>query len=105
MAKHTCYRVQPVGQELGQHRSETSNGELDRGVHVFGCLSALGGGVRGWCNPGWQPEVVAIECDLADLRDNGDYEGFVLVGNRGIIVERITFPTWEALLDWAKTVE
>lgn len=98
----TCYRVQPIGMELGSHRSETSNDEPDRGVHVFGSISELCGGVQGWMRQAWQPEIVVIECEQKALADNGDYEGFVLVGNKGMIVSRKAFADWAALIDWTR---
>lgn len=93
------YRVQPQGLDLGSHKSETSNGELDRGVHVFCSLEELQGAVNGWCQQDYTPEVVVIECDSKDVRENGDYEGSVLVGNRGEIVKRIPFPSWDEFAD------
>lgn len=102
MATTTCYRVQPTGMELGSHRSLTSNDNLDRGVHVFGTVSELGGGVLGWTEQDWRPEVVEVECDEKALLDNGDYEGYVLLGNRGTIVRRKSFENWDALTEWAK---
>jgi hypothetical protein len=100
--KTTCYRVQPAGLDLADHRSETSNDEPDRGVHVFGCLPELCSGVHGWCRQDWQPEVVEIECDRKALADNGDYEGMVLVGNRGKIVRRRAFADWDSLIEWSR---
>lgn len=102
MAKTTCYRVQPIGLELDDHRSQTSNDNADRGVHVFGSLSELCGGVQGWFAESWRPEIVEIECDSKSLTDNGDYEGYVLLDNRGKIVRRKSFATWSALICWAK---
>jgi len=102
MATTTCYRIQPAGCDLGSHRSTTSNDELDRGVHVFVTLAELCSGVAGWCRLRGKLEVVAIECDDADVADNGDYEGFVLVGNAGLIVQRRAFRGWTALQDWAR---
>lgn len=94
MITTTCYRVQPKGLDLGDHRSQTSNDNADRGCHVFGCLSELCGGVQGWCDTDWAPEIVEIECDEENLGDNGDYEGYVLVGNRGTITKRRAFGTF-----------
>lgn len=98
----TCYRIQPIGLEIKKHHSETSNGNQDRGVHVFGSLSELCGGVAGWMCQDWAPEIVQIQCESRSLADNGDYEGYVLVNNRGSIVNRKAFDSWDALLDWAK---
>lgn len=98
----TCYRVQPVGLELAAHRSQTSNDNSDRGVHVFGSISELCGGVRGWLKESWQPEIVEIECESQSLADNGDYEGYVLAGNKGAIVARKSFADWGALVEWAR---
>ena len=93
--KVKVYRVQPVGLELSSHRSETSIGELDRGVHVCHCVEELQGAVNGWCRQDYVPEVVVIECDERDVRENGDYEGSVLIGNRGRIVNRVSFASWD----------
>lgn len=101
MATTNCYRVQPAGMELGNHRSLTSNDNADRGVHVFGSVSELTGGVQGWGRVDWQPEVVEIECDTNRLADNGDYEGYVLLGNCGTIVNRRLFANWDSLIEWA----
>lgn len=98
----TCYRVQPKGKELADHRSETSNGEADRGCHVFGSVSEMCGGLLGWTKQTWKPEIVTIECDEKALADNGDYEGYVLIGNRGTIVARKSFASWGKLIEWAK---
>lgn len=100
--KTTCYRVQPIGMDLGDHRSQTSNDEADRGCHVFGSVSELSGGVLGWVKQSWKPEIVEIECDSKALADNGDYEGYVLVGNRGTIIRRKSFKNWAALVAWCK---
>lgn len=104
MAKTTCYRVQPIGMELADHRSQTSNDNADRGVHVFGSVSELTGGVQGWGHGAidWQPEIVEIECDMKSLADNGDCEGYVLVGNKGTIVSRRSFADWDALVEWTR---
>lgn len=104
MATETVYRVQPVGMELGDHRSETSNDDLDRGVHVFSNLDALWHGVYGWCSQDWAPEIVEIECDIRSLSENGDYEGLVLVGNRGRIVKRTAFGSWDEFADKAREI-
>lgn len=101
MPTQTCYRVQPIGLEIAGHRSETSNDELANGVHVFGCLQELCGGVRGWCSQQWAPEIIEITCDSRDLRDNGDFEGFLLRGSRGEITTRKSFADWDSLIEWA----
>jgi len=94
-----AYRVQPVGLDLADHRSLTSNDELDRGVHVCLSLEELAGAVNGWCRQGYTPEVITIGCDRQDIRDNGDYEGFVLVGNRGTIINRTEYRSWGEFAD------
>jgi hypothetical protein len=101
--KTTCYRVQPIGMELGSHRSQTSNDNADRGVHVFGSVSELTGGVQGWGHGTieWQPEIVEIECEMRSLADNGDCEGYVLLGNKGTIINRKQFADFASLLEWA----
>lgn len=98
----TCYRVQPIGMDLGDHRSQTSNDNADRGCHVFGSVSELCGGVQGWMRQPWKPEIVEIECDRKALADNEDYEGFVLVGNKGTISRRKSFGNWATLIAWTK---
>lgn len=99
------YRVQPIGMDLGDHRSETSEGNQDQGVHVFTCLRSLQHGVNGWCRADYTPEVVVIECRETDLRDNGDFEGFVLVGNRGRIVARRPFASWTEFASYCRSYE
>lgn len=94
MATRTVYRVQPVGLDI-DHQSLTSNDTLDCGVHVCCSLEELAGCVNGWCRQQYIPEVIAIECDAADVRDNGDYEGFVLRGNRGVITKRTRYENWD----------
>jgi hypothetical protein len=94
--------VQPKGLELGKHRSQCSDDSVDRGVHVFGSLSELCGGVQGWLEANWTPEVIEIECDENALADNGDYEGYVLLGNRGEITNRKSFKNWSDLITWSK---
>lgn len=91
------YRVQPAGLDLGSHRSETSNGNADRGVHVMQSREQVLSAINGWCRQDYRPEIVTIECESSDVRDNGDYEGWVLVGNRGKIVARETFADWSAI--------
>ena len=97
------YRVQPQGLGL-DHRSETSNGNLAAGVHVFGSLEQLTVGVLGWCRTqiGETPEIVTIECEASDLRENGDYEGDLLVSGRGAIVHRQPFADSESLFDFLR---
>jgi hypothetical protein len=56
------YRVQPVGLDLANHKSETSNGESDCGVHVFLSLEELQGAVNGWCSQDYTPEIFADLC-------------------------------------------
>lgn len=89
------FRVQPAGMDLDNHRSETSIGELDCGVHVFFSLEELQGAVNGWVAQDYIPEIVVIECDRKDVIENRDYEGSVLVDNRGKIVHRIAFASWD----------
>jgi hypothetical protein len=96
------YRIQPAGLELGDHCSETSNGNPDRGVHVCQTIEQIQAAVRGWCKwSGSRPELVEIECDAGDVRDNGDYEGWVLIGNRGTIVSRKSFRDGKAMARWS----
>lgn len=98
----TAYRIQPAGLEIGAHRSLTSNETYDRGVHVFCTLGEVCCAVSGWVDESWQPEIVVIECQDRDVRDNGDYEGFVLLNNRGVITHRKSFPSWLALRTWCR---
>jgi hypothetical protein len=83
------YRVQPPGKDLGKHRSETSSGEKDSGVHVFESPGHLESGVSGWLIPKQKQEIVVIRANTADLAENGDYEGTVLRQNKGNIVARM----------------
>lgn len=99
MPNTIAYRVQPVGRDLADHRSTTSNDNLDRGVHVCLSLEELAGAVNGWCDQAYTPEVITIACDDSDIQDNGDYEGFVLVGNRGTIVSRKAYASWDEFSD------
>ena len=101
----TAYRVQPQGALLHgsdsePHRSETSNGELAQGVHVFGSAPELYA-VRDWY-PMENVEVVEIECAPRDLVENGDYEGELLKAGRGKIIDRKKFRNLDALLAWVK---
>ena len=100
-----AYRVQPKGFDLGDHKSETSNGEPDLGVHVFSSTEELQGAVNGWCDQDYVPEIVVIDCEEKDVRENGDYEGSVLVGNRGKIVKRISFGSWNDLADLCRNYQ
>jgi len=100
-----AYRVQPQGAALHgpdsePHRSETSNGELAQGVHVFGSAPELYA-VRGWY-PMQSVEVVEIECAPGDLVENGDFEGELLKAGRGRIINRKKFRDLDALLAWVK---
>lgn len=98
------YRLQPA--DLGiDHRSETSNGELDRGPHVFGSLAEARVGACGWCRQRGTWELLTIEVAESDVRDNHDYEGFVLVGGRGRIVSRHRLGRWSSVMHWAKSGE
>jgi len=99
------YRVQPIGLDLDSHRSETSNGELDRGVHVCHSIEELQGAVNGWCSQDYVPEVVVIQCSENDVQENGDYEGSVLVGNNGEIVNRVRFESWAEFADLCRGYE
>lgn len=97
------YRIQPIGLKLDDHRSTTSNDELDKGVHVCCSIEELKGAVRGWIYEAGQ-ELVTIEvADQKYLRNNSDFEGFVLIGNRGKIVARQPFTTRSALRKWANS--
>ncbi len=100
--KTTCYRVQPKGNGIDGWKSETSNDAQDLGPHVFGSVSELANGVQSWVDQDWQPEVIEIECNAKALHDNGDYEGYVLVG-KGEVIHRKSFKNWDALIKWAKT--
>ena len=100
--KTTCYRVQPKDKSIDGWKSLTSNDEHDLGPHVFGSVSELAHGVQWWGREKGQFEILEIECDTKALRDNGDVEGYVLVG-KGTVVSRKLFKTWAALISWAKT--
>ena len=100
-----CYRIQPAGLDLGNHRSETSNENLDCGVHVCCSLEELQSAINGWCEFDWKPELVVIECENSAIRDNGDFEGFVLIANAGQIVKRVGFADWDEMADLARNYE
>jgi hypothetical protein len=95
------YRIQPAGLDILGHRSETSAGTLDDGVHVFSTLADAAQAVKGWVADGSQPELVTILCDPEDLAANEDYEGALLLDSAGTIIARHPFADWEELYDWA----
>lgn len=85
------YRIQPQNAELHGVETETSNGNLAGGVHVFRTLEETHAAITG----GWRPmtgiELVSISCEKRDVRSNGDYEGDLLLAGRGQITERKAF--------------
>lgn len=87
------YRVQPAGMGL-DHRSETSNGEIADGLHVF--LNAheaesLSEGI------GYGDEVVILEAERHWA--NGDVEGVCVDGAKATVVARISHAEFRAA-DW-----
>lgn len=94
------YRIQPQGAELHGIETESSDGTPAGGVHVFRTLPEVVA-----CG-GWYPEdnveLVTIECEPADLRSNGDYEGDLLRKGRGRIVHRQPFASTSEVSKWAE---
>lgn len=94
------YRIQPVGAALHGVRTETSNGELANGVHVFTSLGQVAA-CRHWLKQR-RVELVEIECLQSDLSDNGDSEGDLLRRGRGKIVSRRRFADTTAVAVWVE---
>lgn len=101
MSSTLVYRVQPVGLEIRGHRSLTSNDNLDAGPHVFGTIEEAKGGVRGWCSQSGKWELLEIECSAKGIRDNGDYEGYVLTDKNAKIINRQILGNWKQVKEWA----
>ena len=95
----TVYRIQPIGSDLHGIETETSNGELAGGVHVFETLQEVYG-CREWDKRVTDVELVTIACEQRDLRSNGDYEGVTLRKGRGQIVERLEFSCVGEIVEW-----
>ena len=96
------YRVQPAGLGIRKHRTESSNGELVKGCHVFCSLPELVGAVPGWCECPWTPEIVTIRCSNKNVVGNHDYEGDLLLRSKGKIVARRKFKNWRKQVNWCK---
>ena len=86
-----AYRFQPVDADLHGIQTETSEGELAGGVHVFASLEEAKS-IFGWLLTTEPVELATIECDESDLRDSGDVDGYTLRAGRGRIVSRKVFP-------------
>lgn len=100
--KVNVYRIQPRDAELHGVQTETSNGELAEGVHVFETLPELASALAGWCSGEELVELAVIECEGKDVRENGDYEGSLLLKGRGRIVERKPFEDLRGVKEWAE---
>lgn len=90
-AEGIWFRVQPKGLGL-DHRSETSNGALAAGVHVFQTLEQAVAQEGRWCMTGGGHEVIVIR-GPKHLEDTGDVEGCLLPSGCGEIVLRADFDT------------
>jgi hypothetical protein len=99
MATYHVYRIQPQGAELHGIETETSNGELAGGVHVFESIAEIQA-CREWLTEK-KVELVTIACQESDLRQNGDYEGTLLLKGRGEIVKRQKFADTRKVAQWA----
>lgn len=95
----TVYRIQPQGADLHGIETETSNGEMAGGVHVFESIPEIAG-CSEWMTQR-KVEIATIECEARDLKRNGDYEGALLVAGRGKIVARKKFSDTRKVAEWA----
>lgn len=95
------YRIQPQGAELHGVETETSNGDLAGGVHVFESLPEVYA-CREWLNEK-SVELVEVDCDEYDLSPNGDYEGALLAKGCGTIVSRRAFEDTRAVSQWVES--
>src|SRR5690606_8688415 len=84
MGMYRFFRIQPAGLEL-DHRSETSNGELADGLHVFELAHQVAAPDVPAENYG--DEVVVLEADA--WWPNGDVEGVCVDGSKARIVARV----------------
>lgn len=82
-------RVQPKGLGI-DHRSETSSGELDDGIHVFQTLEQAVLQEGQWQMMDGNHEIVVIH-GPEQLADTGDVEGWSLPIGKGKIVGRLDF--------------
>lgn len=95
-SSHTVYRVQPIDAVLHGVQTETSNGQQAGGVHVFESIDQLAHAILHWA-PVVDIEIATIECLKSDLRDNHDYEGWLLPVGRGRIVARQPFADLDSM--------
>ncbi len=91
------YRIQPAGAELHGVQTETSNGTLANGVHVFETWAELAAAVSGWGYGPGAVEIAAVRCNAGDVIPNGDFEGSLLRRGRGVIVSRKRFQSFAQL--------
>lgn len=84
------YRFQPIGADLHGIQTETSNGDLAGGVHVFASIEEAKS-IFGWLLTSTPVELATIECDETDLRDSGDVDGYTLRTGRGRVIARKVF--------------
>ena len=94
------FRIQPQNADLHGIKTETSNGDSAGGVHVFETISEVYA-CREWLNEK-NVELVTIECEPNDLRENCDYEGALLLKGRGKITSRKKFKDTKAISAWAE---
>lgn len=97
--ERVVFRVQPRGKSL-EHRSETSEGNLDDGLHVFanpGEVEYLDGmGHMGKRNP-YGDEVVVVATKRT--RPNSDVEGVKIDGSSSRVLARVPYEKFVAK-DW-----
>lgn len=100
MAATLVYRIQPVGGDLHGIQTETSDGSVANGVHVFETLAECWA-VREWFLRG-PVELATVRCETTDVSANGDYEGALLLAGRGEITNRRRFESTRELAKWVE---
>ena len=95
------YRIQPRNADLHGVETETSNGEFAGGVHVFETTKEIVAALGDWAPSTEAIELAVVECEGRDVRENGDYEGSLLLKGRGQIVERKPFDGLREIRRWA----
>jgi hypothetical protein len=92
------FRVQPKGLGL-DHRSETSEGDLDLGVHVFATLAQAVHQEGRWLYLKEGDYELVVITGPEQLADTGDVEGWVLPLGTGRIIGRFDYTALVAELD------
>ena len=93
------YRVQPAGKGIIGHRSMTSADEPDlRGIHVYGSLNEAREAPKSWMKQKWIPELLTLRVPNKAVKDNGDYEGYVIKPEHAEVVHRQPFKSWNHFL-------